>query len=339
MWCLLVFPGSRCVFASEWLVGLDQILLSTSQMARFCTRLLLNLNLLLICHVKGAPSSQMIILLKICSRFVLWCLRCLLKLRSHLAGNRIRVCSVTKGLEICNIGTINLDVAYFLLFSVLGPILFLRMYNSTSRWIRSLCFWFLCVERVIVRCAGLLPWLVCSITLSVKASMCLLSKSLYEHALRIIFSYFFTFLRKISRCRQLALLPHIIDLLLKFHQLLSETWVRINKVAPLPHNSQRFLKAHSVMQHKVCANARSTTRDTSPAMDENSTATIQRIFDKIGCLHEMATQVLPRHIHNLQHFVLKMIWMGRRQSTESLQNMRDPFWLEAKEILSSPYIA
>lgn len=74
-------------------------------------------------------------------------------------------------------------------------------------------------------------------------------------------------------------------------------------------------------------------------MDENSTATIQRIFDKIGCLHEMATQVLPRHIHNLQHFVLKMIWMGRRQSTESLQNMRDPFWLEAKEILSSPYIA
>lgn len=188
MWCLLVFPGSRCVFASEWLVGLDQILLSTSQMARFCTRLLLNLNLLLICHVKGAPSSQMIILLKICSRFVLWCLRCLLKLRSHLAGNRIRVCSVTKGLEICNIGTINLDVAYFLLFSVLGPILFLRMYNSTSRWIRSLCFWFLCVERVIVRCAGLLPWLVCSITLSVKASMCLLSESLYEHALRIIFS-------------------------------------------------------------------------------------------------------------------------------------------------------
>ena len=72
------------------------------------------------------------------------------------------------------------------------------------------------------------------------------------------------------------------------------------------------------MEHKVRANARSTARDAGPAMDENSAATIQRILNKIGCLHEVATQVLPRHIHNLQHFVLKMIWMWRRQSTESL---------------------
>ena len=237
MWCLLVFPGSRCVFASEWLVGLDQILLSTSQMARFCTRLLLNLNLLLICHMKRATSSQMIILLEICSRFVLWCLRCLLKLRRHLAGYWILVRYVTKRLEICNIGTINLDIPHFLLFSVVCPVLFLRMHNSAPGWICSLCFWSLCVERVIVGCASLLPWLVCSITLSENASMWLLSESLYEHALRIIFSYFFTFHRKISRCGQFTFLSHIIHLLLEIHQLLPEAWVRINKIAPLPHNS------------------------------------------------------------------------------------------------------
>lgn len=74
-------------------------------------------------------------------------------------------------------------------------------------------------------------------------------------------------------------------------------------------------------------------------MNKNCAAGGESVLDEEGRVHEVATQVLPRYIHDLQHLVVELGGKRRVQASQRLQYVRDAAVLQREQVLRSPNVA
>lgn len=95
-----------------------------------------------------------------------------------------------------------------------------------------------------------------------------------------------------------------LQFLFEIQKLTLESRVRKHNLPSLLHQSQRVKHVHLVLLHEVGNHDGCRARHASVAVHENRATAFERRFDELDAGCEVLCEVLPGHVHRVDHFVL-----------------------------------
>lgn len=65
-------------------------------------------------------------------------------------------------------------------------------------------------------------------------------------------------------------------------------------------------------------------------MHEDRATFFESSLYEVSCIHEVAPEIFPGHVHHLKYFVFEVVRMRRTHASKCLQNMCDSLGLETE---------
>lgn len=113
------------------------------------------------------------------------------------------------------------------------------------------------------------------------------------------------------------------QLLFVFKQLPLETGVRENNAAARLDQTHGLKHVELMLCHQVCDHHGCTAGDACVAVDKNCAAVLSGLFNKAVASCKVLAEILPGHVHHMNHFVVEISGETRVQPTEYLKYVRD----------------